>query len=162
MIKAVLCDLGDTLINFHRIDVIKAFVQGARETYVYVGEELGIKLPPFKKYRRRQELSIRWAYLKSLITGREFNSMDVLKRCNIRLGIQVPQENMEELAWRWYRPLALKAKADPNTIPMLEDIVKRGLKLAIVSNTFVPPGVLDRHLEQETAFGFFSASGLFL
>ncbi|MFA5865606.1 MAG: HAD family hydrolase [Phycisphaerae bacterium] len=155
MIKAVLCDLGDTLINFHRIDVITSFVQGARETYVFLGDNLGLKLPPFKKYRRQQQWAIRWAYLKSKITGREFNSLNVLRKSTEKLHIPVPEDQFEELAWRWYKPLALQAKADSHTIPMLEELQRRNLKLAIVSNTFVPPSALDRHLAQEDLLKYF-------
>ncbi len=155
MIKAVLCDLGDTLINFHKIDVFKAFLKGARETYSYLGSDLGLTLPPFSKYRRHQQWSIRWAYLKSKLTGREFNSLDILKKCTRKLKITVPQEKLDELAWRWYEPLALQAKADPHAVEMLEEILQRNLKLGIISNTFVPPSALDRHLAQEDLLKYF-------
>jgi len=155
MIKAVLCDLGDTLINFHEIDVFKAFVQGARETYKYLTDELHLSVPSFGRYRRYQQWSIRWAYIKSKFTGKEFNSIDILKKSTLKLGIQVPEEHFEELAWRWYQPMAVQAKADPYAVEMLKDLQQRNLKLAIVSNTFVPPSALDRHLVQEDLFHFF-------
>lgn len=155
MIKAVLCDLGDTLINFHRIHILKAFAQGARETYDFLADDLRLTLPAFPKYHWYQQWSVRWSYLKSKLTGREFNSLDTLRRCSQRLGIPVPPDRFEELAWRWYKPLADQAKADPYAIPMLQELVRRDLKLAIVSNTFVPPSSLDRHLRQENLIDYF-------
>ncbi len=155
MIKAVLCDLGDTLINFHEINVFKAFVQGARETYNYLRDDLKLSVPPFNRYRRLQQWSIRWAYIKSKFTGREFNSIDILKRSVVKLGIPVPEDQFEELAWRWYRPLAVQAKADPYAIEMLQELQRRKLKLGIISNTFVPPSALDRHLTQEKLIEYF-------
>jgi HAD superfamily hydrolase (TIGR01549 family) len=155
MIKAVICDLGDTLINFHHIDVFKAFLKGARETYSFLGTDLGLQLPSFSKYHRHQKWSIRWAYLKSKLTGREFNSLDTLKNCARKLNIPIPEEKVDELAWRWYEPLALLAKADPHAVEMLEELCERSLKLAIVSNTFVPPLALDRHLAQEKLLKYF-------
>jgi len=155
MIKAVLCDLGDTLINFHNIDIFKAFFQGARETYGYLAGDLNLKVPPFSVYRRSQHWAIRWAYLKSKITGREFNSLDILRHCAQKLNIPIPEEKYDELAWRWYKPLAVQAQADPFAIPLLEELQHRNLKLAIVSNTFVPPCALDRHLQQENLLNYF-------
>jgi len=155
MIKAVLCDLGDTLINFHEIDVLKAFVQGARQTYTYLANELKLTLPPFDHYRRSQQWAIRWAYLKSKLTGREFNSLDILRRSTFNLRIPVPEDKLVELAWQWYQPLAVQAKADSFAIPMLQELARRNLKLAIVSNTFVPSSALDQHLRQEHLLEFF-------
>jgi putative hydrolase of the HAD superfamily len=155
MIKAVLCDLGDTLINFHEIDVFKAFLQGARETYRYLAEELGLAMPPFRRYRWSQQWAIRWAYLKSKITKREFNSIDILKHSTVKLGIPVEEDKFEELAWRWYRPMADQAKIDPYALAMINDLMGRSLQLGIVSNTFVPPSALDRHLSQEKLLEYF-------
>lgn len=155
MIKAVLCDLGDTLINFHEVDVFKVFRQGAKETYRYLMDELKLSVPPFGRYHRHQQWSLRWAYLKSLITQREFNSLDILRKCTAKLRIPLAEDQFDELAWRWYRPLAAAAKTDPFAVPMIEELLRRGLKLAIVSNTFVPPATLDRHLVQENLIQYF-------
>jgi len=155
MIKAVLCDLGDTLINFHHLDVFDAFELGAWETYGFLQNELKLTLPPFKRYHRLQQWAIRWAFFKSQITGREFNSIDVMIRCARKFGIELPPDYMDEIAWRWYKPLAEQAKADPFAASMLEDLKKRGIKLAIISNTFVPGSALDRHLKQEFLYEYF-------
>jgi HAD superfamily hydrolase (TIGR01549 family) len=155
MIKALLCDLGDTLINFQHVNVLEAFYLGAHETYSFVRNDLNLSPPKFRMYHFYQHWAIRWAYLKSLITGREFNSLDIMKKCAQRMGLSIPDEEYEELAWRWYKPLAQQAVIDSDATAMLEECVRRGLKLAIVSNTFVPPNSLDRHLEQEDLLRFF-------
>jgi HAD superfamily hydrolase (TIGR01549 family) len=155
MIKAVFCDLGDTLINFHHLDVFDAFELGARETYAFLQKELKLVLPPFQQYHRRQQWAIRWAFLKSQITGREFNSMEVMIRCARKFGITLPADQLQEISWRWYQPLAERAKADPFAVPMLQSLQKMGIRLAIISNTFVPGSSLDRHLKQELLYEYF-------
>jgi HAD superfamily hydrolase (TIGR01549 family) len=155
MIKALLCDLGDTLINFRHVNVLEAFYLGARGTYSFVQKDLKLSPPKFRLYHFYQQWAIRWAYLKSMITGREFNSVDILKRCAERMGLYIPDDRYDELAWQWYQPLAAQAVIDPYATDMLEECARRGLKLAIVSNTFVPPSALDRHLEQEDLLRFF-------
>jgi putative hydrolase of the HAD superfamily len=155
MIKAVLSDLGDTLINFHHIDVLDAFRLGAQATYTFLEQEFGFELPPFERYRRRQQWAIQWAYLKSQITHREFNSTEVLKKYSQKLGLDVPEDRLEELIWQWYEPMAKMSQIDPHATPLLDELQRRGLKLAIVSNTFVPAFALDRHLERENLIRYF-------
>jgi HAD superfamily hydrolase (TIGR01549 family) len=135
--------------------VLEAFYLGARGTYSFVQKDLKLSPPKFRLYHFYQQWAIRWAYLKSMITGREFNSVDILKRCAERMGLYIPDDRYDELAWQWYQPLAAQAVIDPYATDMLEECVRRGLKLAIVSNTFVPPSALDRHLEQEDLLRFF-------
>jgi putative hydrolase of the HAD superfamily len=72
------------------------------------------------------------------------------------MGIRLtPRENVE-LAERWYEPLSRCAKVEDNTVPTLRGLRSAGLKLGIVSNTFIPSQVLDNHLQREGLLDFFS------
>jgi HAD superfamily hydrolase (TIGR01549 family) len=155
MIRAVLFDLGDTLVGFQQVDLLVAFAKAAHETYETLAHDFNQTLPTFKKYHNRQLRSLRWAYFKSHLTGREFNSVDVLRDCSRRMNINVPDECYEELAWQWYKPLADVARVDDDAIETLDELKRRGLKLAIVSNTFVPGAALDRQLEQTGLMPYF-------
>ncbi|MCK5114919.1 MAG: HAD-IA family hydrolase, partial [Phycisphaerae bacterium] len=58
-------------------------------------------------------------------------------------------------AWLWYKPLAEVATIEPDLHEQLEKLREMGLKLAIISNTFSPPSVLDRHLDKLDLLKFF-------
>ena len=147
-IKGILFDLGDTLVDFGEIDVPSMFEAGARLAYDYLNE-LGQSLPAFAKYHRRQLWAIRWNYFKSRFTRREFNSLEVLGKLSEKMGHQLTDQQMFELAWLWYEPLSRSATVEQGLGGMLERFRNSGLKLGLVSNTFVPGKVLDRHLRQE-------------
>ena len=111
-IKGILFDLGDTLLDFGPIDTMEMFEQGARKTYQYL-KALGQPVPAFGPYYRRQLRAIRWAYFKSRLTRREFNSIDLLGRLSHRMGHDLSDGQFEELAWQWYEPLSRQATIEP-------------------------------------------------
>jgi len=153
--KAILFDFGDTLVDFSHVDLDAAFDRGARDTYDLLTRQLSQTMPAFTTYRRYQLRALRWAYFKARITGREFNSIDVLRKCSHKLEINVPENSYAELAWRWYKPLADAATVEAGVCDTLADLRRRNLKLAIISNTFVPAQSLDRHLEQKRLIEYF-------
>jgi len=147
-IKGILFDLGDTLLNFGRVDVRSLFEAGAQLAYRYLAS-LDQPLPSFEKFHRRQNWAIRWSYLKSRLTRREFNSLDVLGRLGVGMGHDLNVAQTAELAWLWYEPLSRCATVEDGARQMLVRFRDRGLTLGVVSNTFLPGEVLDRHLANE-------------
>lgn len=147
-IRGILFDLGDTLLDFGEIDAVELFTAGARRAYVYL-QELDQPLPDFRAYLRRQLWAVRWNYFKSHVTGREFNSLELIGRIGRRFGQQLTREQLLELAWLWYEPLSEMATMEEGLPEMLAGLRAAGLSLGLVSNTFVPAPVLDRHLCQE-------------
>jgi len=152
-IKGILFDLGDTLLDFGKVDVTGLFEAGARLSYAYL-QELSQPLPPLAKFHRRQLRAIRWNYFKSRFTRREFNALELIGRLAMRMGHELTHEHILELAWRWYMPLSQCAKVEDDLPKLLEALRDRGMKLGIVSNTFVPGEVLDRHLQQAQLLDF--------
>jgi len=147
-VNGILFDLGDTLLDFGNVDIPLLFEAGAQLAYDYLGK-LGRPLPAFARYHRRQLWAIRWNYFKSRFTRREFNALDVLGRLSERMGHDLTREQTIELAWLWYRPLSECATVEDGLLEMLEEFRDQGIKLGLVSNTFVPGQVLDRHLKRE-------------
>ncbi|MDY7010428.1 MAG: HAD family hydrolase [Planctomycetota bacterium] len=146
-IKGILFDLGDTLLDFGPVDTLKLFVEGARLAYAYL-QQLGQPVPPFAKYHRRQLRAVQWSLLKSHLTRREFNSLDVLVRTSKSMGQKLTPEQTEELAWLWYEPLSRCVTVEDRLEELLEGFRRNGLSLAVISNTFVPGQVLDRHMAE--------------
>jgi HAD superfamily hydrolase (TIGR01509 family) len=147
-IRGILFDLGDTLLDFGQIDAPALFRDGAELAYEYL-QELDQPLPPFRQYHRGQLRSVRWHVLKSRVTRREFNSLDLMWRSARRLGQRLSPDQMLEVAWRWYLPLGRQAIVEEGLRDVLAGLRDSGLTLGIVSNTFVPAQVLDRHLDRE-------------
>lgn len=155
MIAAVLFDLGDTLIHFEAVDLNAAFALAAQQTHQLLQEKFAGPMPSPQQYRRRQFRALRWAYFKSQITGREFDSTDILRETTRKLGIDVPDDFYDELAWQWYKALADASQTAPDAHATLEELQRRRLRLGIVSNTFVSAISLDRHLQAEGLLRFF-------
>lgn len=145
-IKGILFDLGDTLIDFAHVSMTEMFRQGARLGYEYL-QGLGKSVPGFRKFHYRQLWAIRWNYIKARVTGKEFNSLDIMQRFARKWGYELSDAEAHELAWRFYTPLSKSATIVPEAEETLKALVAKGLQLAVVSNTFLPGRVLDRHLE---------------
>ena len=156
MIEAVLFDLGDTIIDFGvgRREAEILFRQGARLTYRYLAARRE-NLPSFEQYFRVHYRTLRRAWLWSKVSRRDFSYADVLARSAGILGIVVGDEEVAALSWLWYQPIGDASHVDSGVNGMLKQLQNAGTKLAIVSNTFVPPHCLDRHLHEEGLLDFF-------
>ncbi|MHC4294839.1 MAG: HAD family hydrolase, partial [Planctomycetota bacterium] len=139
---------GDTLLDFGKVDIPSLFEAGAKLAYEYL-KGLGASLPSFPRYHRRQLWAIRWNYFKSRFTRREFNSLDILGKLSVRMGNNLTSEQMIELAWLWYEPLSRCAVVEDGLIETLRQFRDDGLTLGVISNTFIPGEVIDRHLASE-------------
>ncbi len=153
-IRAILFDLGDTLLDFAPMDTRQVFRDGAKRTY----EELRARLPyglSFDDYCNRQFRAVRWAYFWSKLRGREFDSLELMHRCHSRLGIELDREAQLEMSWTWYQSLLAHASIADDVVPTLGALRDRGLKLGLVSNTFIAPATHDRHLREAGLIEFF-------
>ena len=147
MLRAVLFDLGDTLIDFEPMDTRAVFRRGAAATFDFLAR-LGHALPPFEVYCRRQFRAVRWAYLMAKVRRRDFNGLSLLREFCDGIGAQLDEPALFELAWLWYAPLTEHATIEDQLARTLSDLGRRGLKLGLVSNTFVAGAIHDRHLDQ--------------
>ncbi len=156
-IKLIVFDLGETLLNYGSVNVGELFTQGAELTYQYLKEHYSnqVKLPSLSSYRRDHILSIRWNVLKSNITLKEFDCMQLLKRKLVKSGLQPSATLLHELCWLWYEPLSRCAQIEPDLSDTFKQLQEMSFKLAILSNTFLPASVLDRHLDQFGILSFF-------
>jgi HAD superfamily hydrolase (TIGR01549 family) len=145
-IRGVFFDLGETLLNFGHVDVSGLFESGAHLSYAYL-ESLGQPLPSFAKYHRRQLWAIRWRYFLSRLSGKEFDARTLITRLARKMGQNLTDRQIEELAWLWYEPLSRCATTESDLHQTLRNLAV-GRTLGVVSNTFIPASALDRHLAQ--------------
>ena len=112
-IKAVLFDLGDTLLNFGRVDTTKLFKSGAKLTYDYL-KRLSQPVGDFKPYCYRNLGAIRWKYWVSMLRRRDFDTLKLLKKINQAKGLELSDKQWDELVWLWYEPLGKCATVEPD------------------------------------------------
>ncbi len=153
-IKAVLFDLGETLINFGRVNTTRLFRQGARLSYDFL-RSCGQPVGNFNYYCWLNLLSLRIRRWISSITKRDFNSLVLLRGIGTKKGIRLDKQQWRHFAWLWYEPLSEIGRAEQGIKETLAALEELGLKLGIVSNTFVTGSSLDKHLEQLDILDFF-------
>ncbi|MHC4741541.1 MAG: HAD family hydrolase [Planctomycetota bacterium] len=146
-IRAVLFDLGDTLLNFGRLRKAEIFAASARLTYDYL-KSLNQPVGSFRWYSLRNLFSLRLCRLISFFKRRDFDALTLLERTGTKRGLELTAEQWQHLTWLWYKPLTEIAKAEPGMKDSLVELKDRGLKIGILSNTFVHACALEKHLEQ--------------
>jgi putative hydrolase of the HAD superfamily len=153
-IKAVLFDLGDTLLNYGKIDPHEPFFQAARLTWEWLkgqGQVTGFQW----LYTLRSLLAIHLRIVWSHFTGRDFDSLVVLKNLGRKMGHNLTDAQYEDLVWLWYEPLARLVTIERDIHQTLTTLRSRGFRLAILSNTFVSASVLNKHLKELGLFDYF-------
>ncbi len=155
-IEAVLFDLGNTLLDFdcEDEDIKKMFKIGARQAYDHLQKQ-GYRLPSFSNYHRCQLRQMLWQVTWARLIRRDFNALHTLRRISLSMGIDLTHEQLEDLSWRWYLPLSNTANAAGQVREVLDWLVGLKLKLGIISNTFIPGAVLDKHLAREGLLDYF-------
>ncbi|MBN2180271.1 MAG: HAD family hydrolase [Sedimentisphaerales bacterium] len=154
MIKAVVFDLGETIFNFGKIRVIRLFRQGARLSYDYL-KSCGQSVSCFECYCWRNLFALRLQNIISNITGNDFNSAAFLRGNGAKKGIKLDAQQWKHYASLWYEPLRKIATTEPDIKQTMAALKNAGLKLGILSNTFVNGSSLDMHLEQVGILEFF-------
>ena len=146
MLRAILFDLGDTLIDFEPMDTRAVFRTGAIRSYDYL-KSLGHPVPAFDVYSRKQFRAVRWAYLWAKLRRREFAGTQLLRSFCTSIGIHLDPPSLLELAWLWYAPLTAHSTVEDQLAGTLTALRDAGFKLGLVSNTFVAGAIHDRHLD---------------
>lgn len=146
--------MGETLLSFGSFSATQMFRRGARLSYDYL-KSCGQSVGGFEYYCWVNLIALRIRHLVSGITNNDFNSTLLLQRLGRRKGISLDEQQWRHFAWLWYEPLSKIAKVEPTIKETLETLQRRGLKLGILSNTFISAESLEKHLEQIGILHFF-------
>jgi len=154
-IKAVLFDLGETVLNFGKIRATRLFRQGARLSYEFL-KSRGQPVGNFEVYCWRNLIALRIRHILSNIVRNDFNSSLLLRGIGIKRGVRLDGDQWKDFAWLWYEPLAKIATIEPTIEETFARLKALGLKLGILSNTFISGHSLERQLEQIGILDFFT------
>ncbi len=148
-------DLGDTVLNFGKVKTAELFRRGAERSYEFL-KSAGQPVSGFRQYCYRNLISVRLHYFLSSATKRDFDSLELLRKIGIKAGYKLDDDQWQHLAWLWYEPLSERATVEPDIVETLNALKALGLKLGIVSNTFISRTSLEKHLEKFDILRFFS------
>jgi len=154
-IKAVLFDLGETLLDFGKVKTTRLFRQGARLSYDYL-KSAGQPVGSFEYYCWSNLIALRLRHFISNITKNDINSSALLRGLGTKKGIKLTTQQWRHFAWLWYEPLSKIATNEPGIKETLISLKGLGLKLGILSNTFVNAYSLEKHLKQIGILDFFT------
>ncbi len=147
-------DLGETLLNFGRFSSTRIFRQGARLSYDYL-KSCGQAVGNFEFYCWSNLIALRTRHMVSNILRNDFNSTALLRSLGRRRGVSLDGEQWRHFAWLWYEPLSKIATIEPKIKETLAALERMGLKLGVLSNTFVNSHSLEKHLEKVGILNFF-------
>lgn len=146
-IRAILFDLGDTLVEFGKIDMRQFFEIGSRNSYDYLVEK-HYPVPPWSRYRRRFRFRIGMGLLRVKLTQREPDPVQWLQRFHRSIGVILDAEAALELSFRLFDPIRRAGIVPDGTLETLSTLTKSGYSLALISNTFAPGLVHDAQLAE--------------
>jgi HAD superfamily hydrolase (TIGR01549 family) len=146
-IKAVLFDFGDTIVDFASLRQHYHFYLGAQLTYAYL-KELGQPTGPFAWYLIKNLAYLRLKHIMSDFTHRDFDSLVALRLVGEKQGISITDAQWEHYVWLWYEKLGYAAGVEPELPQTMQRLDDQGLKLGLISNTFLHATSLDRHMDE--------------
>jgi len=154
MIRAILFDLDDTLLDFDPARTRDAFRLGAQRTYDYL-KGRGLSIPSFDRFLKAHcMLAWRMKWVARL-TGKEQSVRHVLRKLCLKLRLQRDEVSLSRLGWLWYEPMVECATLAPDVAPTLIALRDAGIKLGLVCNTPLQGEVIDKHLEVEGLLDLF-------
>jgi putative hydrolase of the HAD superfamily len=153
-LRGILFDLGDTLLDFDPLDPAQIFRDGAEMIYKKLKPQLPATLS-FEEYCSRQSRAARWKYYVAKLTRREFDCMEMMTRYHAKLGVHLDLDTQLDMMWTWYQAMLRHAQFGEDVVSTLTALRDAGLKLGLVSNTFIPPLTHDRHLRESGLLDFF-------
>jgi len=155
VIQAVTFDLGDTLIDYGPMDYSPMMHYGVRCAHEYL-EALGdVAVPPAGRFSRRLCRAVRHTWYRGKLLLEDRNVETAMARALGGMGVVLGEERRREFVRRFFTALARLNRPASGAAETLRGLADRGLQLAIISNTVLPPWLLDESLDEVDLLGFF-------
>ncbi len=154
VIDAVLFDLGDTLLHFETEQARHFLESATRPAYEHL-VALGFRVPEYRVYFRAIKQRFLRAFVWSRLIRREAQLVDTFHRLHHRLGIDINEAQMTDLAMRCVAPFQKFFNVDAEARAVMAELQAAGFKLGLVSNTLFPGFTVDDVLRLERLLEFF-------
>jgi putative hydrolase of the HAD superfamily len=149
VIKAVLFDMGSTLLEFENHPWEELIQRGIDAVYDGFHAH-GTRLPGRVEFYQAFRESYRETWQEAERSLMEMEIRVLLQKTARELGLALSDAEVWKLVRAHYRPVSAQVTIYADTIETLADVRRRGMKIGLVSNT-VWPGVL--HKEDLERFG---------
>ena len=136
-VKAIVFDMGGTLIEFERAPWNLIQIMEINEMYAFLSRRNG-KMPTLKLFRDTYRKLWEKARETVISSCRELDLEGFLRDLCFRVGIETDDQLVEALLEVHYAPVRRELTPYPDTVATLETLRTRGLKLALLSNTMWP------------------------
>jgi putative hydrolase of the HAD superfamily len=150
-LKAILFDLGGTLLHYHDAgsDPARPFrritMMGFKEVLAAISAE-GHAVPTYEAAAERLDAHIREAYLTDLEEMRG-GSVEMPMQAALRdVGVDLGDGRWESLRLHFYRPIDAIVSPRKGIVETLCALRDGGYKLGLISNTYWAADLHDRHL----------------
>ncbi|MCP4450211.1 MAG: HAD family hydrolase [Planctomycetes bacterium] len=146
-IQAVLFDFGDTIVDFAGVRQHYHFYLGAQLTYAFL-RKLGQPTGPFTWYLVKNLAYLRSKHIFSNFTRRDFDSLLALRCVGEKQGVSLTDAQWEQYVWLWYEKMGHAGGVESDLAGTMQRLEDQGLKLGLISNTFLHATSLDRHMDE--------------
>lgn len=160
-IKAVLFDLGGTLLHYHdrqetdpRRPFRRVTQMGIQVLYKHLAVN-GFDLPAMEELGQNIDRHIKLAYLESEQHQHGATIEKPMRAALAEAGINLSDAQWVEARLAFYTPVDEVVFPRDGLRPTLRTLQENGYKLGIISNTFWAADLHDRHLSRFDVLGFF-------
>jgi HAD superfamily hydrolase (TIGR01662 family) len=152
--EGIIFDIGDTLLYFGDVDKAGLFRQAGLASYQWLKEH-GQPVGNSRVYLMGKLLGFKLRMMWSNLTGNDFDSLEAFKQQGLKSGYDLSDEQWEEFNDIWYEPLKEVSRVEDGLSDTLSKLKEKGIKLGVLSNTFVNKCSLEKHLAEVGVLDYF-------
>ncbi|NLI14750.1 MAG: HAD family hydrolase [candidate division Zixibacteria bacterium] len=147
--RAVLFDLGSTLIEYENSDWASLGKQGVIEAYPILKNAFP-DMPPVDQFGPTFYLYLKEILDNERVDHSEFNLYELCRKIFARMNLISRDGLIEKFVHTYYQPIARQITLEEGAPEILKAIKDAGLKIGLVSNTIFPE---KYHLDEMAQFG---------
>jgi HAD superfamily hydrolase (TIGR01549 family) len=149
--KAVIFDLGSTLINYENHSWDELGLMGCRNAAPLLKQIADIEIPP-EKLRSEFHIIIDQMFLNHSEDLKEIDLREVTSLILERLGVAFVDGLSSRFIDAYYQPITDQASLVEGADEILSKIKSAGIKIGLISNTIFPPAY---HRQEMRRFGLY-------
>lgn len=153
-IDVVLFDVGHTLVHTNLQNAWQVVNEVTAAVHRQVAA-LGFTPPALSRYIRTAKWRFLSAAVWSRIIRREVQVIEMIRHAHARMGIHLDSDQTRDLAVHGAIAIWDLFSVDPDASAMLGELSRRGYRLGLISNTWLPGILFDGYLKHEGLLDYF-------